>query len=221
MAGFKGHVSFGVLTAITYCFLLHTFTYLPMFTIKASFVAAVIASILPDIDSNSGHAIQIIFALLALLATSALFDSYSQGHIISTKGALISLGTGVTIFTLAQGAFKKVTNHRGAFHSIPMALIFGLLTATFLSQLAMSSQSQIAISLAVTLGYLSHLLLDELNSLAVKSTLKLKPKKSFGTALKLTSSSSLATASMYVSLCYLLSLNKLVIFATLAQAHYL
>ena len=98
-----------------------------------------------------------------------------------------------------------------------MALIFGLLTVNILSNLAMSTLSQIIISFGVTLGYLSHLLLDELNSLAVKSTLKLKPKKSFGTALKLTSCSSFATACMYTSLSYLISSNKQLLLFALKQ----
>lgn len=217
MAGFKGHLTFGMITAVTYCGTLLLLSHAPILTIKAAFIATSFASILPDIDSNSGLAIQIVFALLAVLSMFTVFDTMYFGNIISLNGLLIALGAGVTVLTIAQGAFKKVTNHRGAFHSIPMALIFGLLTVNILSNLAMSTLSQIIISFGVTLGYLSHLLLDELNSLAVKSTLKLKPKKSFGTALKLTSCSSFATACMYTSLSYLISSNKPLLLFALKQ----
>lgn len=217
MAGFKGHITFGVLTAVAYTGLLFTFTHTPLFTLKLAFVATAFTSILPDIDSNSGFAIQIVFALLALFAMAATFDLLVQQKGFTSYSLLVSVGTGLTIFTIAQGVFKKATHHRGAFHSIPMAFIFGLVCLSLLSYFPMSTYSQATISFGVTLGYLSHLTLDELNSLATLSSLRLKPKRSFGTALKLTSCSSLATATMYVSLCYLISLHKLLILYLIQQ----
>jgi hypothetical protein len=56
------------------------------------------------------------------------------------------------------------------------------------------------------------LLLDELNSLGIGSGFVLKPKKSLGTALKLTGYSARATAVMYVVLCYLLYWNKAILY---------
>jgi hypothetical protein len=65
----------------------------------------------------------------------------------------------------------------------------------------------IALSLSVGLGFLSHLALDELNSAVNFDGKSLGPKKSFGTALTLISPSALATTGAYVLLCVLVYLN--------------
>jgi hypothetical protein len=77
---------------------------------------------------------------------------------------------------------RRYTVHRGMFHSLPAAAIFGQLA--FL----LTCDSDLRIRLfkagAVPIGYLSHLVLDELYSLQWYRG-RLRLKKSFGTALKM------------------------------------
>ena len=62
---------------------------------------------------------------------------------------------------------------------------------------------------SVVVGYLCYLTLEGLSSMVTASIFALKPKKSFGTALKLTSCSSPATAVMHAVLCYFIFVNRL------------
>ncbi|MEC7030374.1 MAG: metal-dependent hydrolase, partial [Pseudomonadota bacterium] len=203
MAGFKGHVTFGIVTAVLYSGFSFVVIGAPAHIAQASFLLTVFASMLPDIDSNSGHPVQIVFALLSIIATLLTFDVLRHGHHITLVSAALTICSGLIVYTVVQTFFKQVTHHRGAFHTIPMALIFGLVTAQILKFYQFYIYDIYVLSSAVICGYLCHLLLDELNSLKGSGASLLRPKKSFGTALKLTASSSTSTACMYLTLCYL------------------
>ena len=81
------------------------------------------------------------------------------------------------------------------FHSLPAAVIAGLLAFLICqcNDLAMRYYK----AGAVVLGYVSHLLLDEMYSIDV---MRLRIKKSFGTAMKLYSRHFWADASTYIKL---------------------
>jgi membrane-bound metal-dependent hydrolase YbcI (DUF457 family) len=82
----------------------------------------------------------------------------------------------------AAEIFKRYTVHRGMWHSLPACAACGLLA------FVIASGPDLAIRLfkagGVTLGFLSHLVLDEIWSFQLRSG-KLNVKKSFGTALKI------------------------------------
>ena len=207
MAGFRGHITFGIATAVVYSGIAFIVAKAPAHIAQSSFILTAFASMLPDIDSNSGLPVQIVFAILSILTTLLTFDVLRHGHHISLVSAALTISSGLIVYTVIQTVFKQATHHRGAFHTIPMALIFGLLTTHILKFYQFPPKNIYILSIAVVTGYLCHLLLDELNSLRGSAGSPLKPKKSFGTALKLTANSSTATACMYITLCYLLSMN--------------
>jgi membrane-bound metal-dependent hydrolase YbcI (DUF457 family) len=91
------------------------------------------------------------------------------------------------------------TVHRGMFHSIPAALVFG--EAAFLLDGGDNLGLRIFIAAAVSIGYLSHLVLDEIWSVEWSHGLHLK--KSFGTALKLWGEGSWSNLSCYAKLLIL------------------
>ncbi len=78
-------------------------------------------------------------------------------------------------------ALHHLTVHRGMFHSIPAAILFGELAFLLSSGDPVVRCYKAA---AVVIGYLSHLLLDELYSMPGFSG-QLGFKKSYGTAMKL------------------------------------
>jgi hypothetical protein len=215
LAGFKGHITFGIITAIIFSGSAFLFTQESVEVIQLAFCMTIFSSMLPDIDSNSGIPVQVIFGILSIITMLLVFDYFRVGRSIDLLGAASSLGSGLCVYFMLQNVFKKMTTHRGVFHSIPMGLIFGLTAVTVLSNYPLSKVTLIILGGSVVVGYLCHLTLDELNSMATTSIFALKPKKSFGTALKLTSCSSLATAVMYVMLCYLIFLNKLFLYDVL------
>ena len=75
---------------------------------------------------------------------------------------------------------KKITVHRGMIHSIPMAILAGQLTFFAVTG---TIEERLLKAASLTLGFLSHLILDEIYSIDSTGA-KLRLKKSFGTALK-------------------------------------
>ena len=163
---------------------------------------------LPDIDSSSGIPVQIIFTILSLLSMVWLFDFFGHQYKEAYIAAFLSGIGGVLMYTLVQSGFKKMTAHRGAFYSIPMALIFGLLVVTVLMPYSLKAHIKVALAMSVVIGYMCHLLLDELNSAVNLDGKPFRPKKSLGSAMKLTASTSLSTAMLYMTLSSLLFLHQ-------------
>ena len=97
---------------------------------------------------------------------------------------------------------KKVTTHRGMIHSIPMAvlcgeLVFFVVTGTVAERFVKAA--------ALTAGFLSHLILDEVYSIDSTGA-ALRIKKSFGTALKWYNPKKQGAATTIYSLVFLLGL---------------
>src|SRR5262249_47510635 len=77
--------------------------------------------------------------------------------------------------------FKKVTVHRGMFHSVPAMLIAGLFV--FLAYQSPSLLIRVYLAGGIMLGFFSHLLLDELCSVDLTGA-RLRLNKYAGSALK-------------------------------------
>src|SRR5688572_31495513 len=77
--------------------------------------------------------------------------------------------------------FKRYTVHRGMWHSIPACITCGLIAFLIVAGNDLAPRAFKAG--AVSLGFFSHLVIDELWSLGLARG-RLSVKKSFGTALK-------------------------------------
>ncbi|MCH4565460.1 MULTISPECIES: metal-dependent hydrolase [Halomonas] len=145
-------------------------------------VLTAFGGILPDIDSDNSHAIRLIFTLLAVLSVVGgallLQEWLSPGAIVVACGGLY-----IGVRYALSAVFKRFSVHRGIWHSLLAALLCGLATTAasyqWLSQSAWLAWAQ---GLALVLGTLIHLLLDELYSVDLVGT---RIKRSFGTAFKL------------------------------------
>lgn len=144
-------------------------------------VLVTFGGILPDIDADRSKAIRLIFNLLAVpgVVVGALL---LQGRL--DAGALLMACGGIylTVRHLAGALFSRFTVHRGLWHSLLAAALCGLVTAA-LSQRLFAQPDTLAWvhGLAVALGFVIHLLLDELYSVDLTGA---RLKRSFGTALK-------------------------------------
>jgi membrane-bound metal-dependent hydrolase YbcI (DUF457 family) len=137
--------------------------------------------ILPDIDADHSKAIRLIFNLLAIPAVIAgalvLQSRLSTGALFMACGGLY-LG----VRYLAGALFARFTVHRGLWHSLLGALFCGLVATVLSHRLFLQPDSLAwAHGMAVSLGFLMHLLLDELYSVDLTGA---RLKRSFGTALK-------------------------------------
>jgi hypothetical protein len=154
-----------------------------------------LGGLLPDLDSDSGVPVREMFGLAAAVTPLLMFDRI---HADSPERKAVLLGA---IYLLIRyglsNVFKHLTVHRGMFHSIPALLISGL--ATYLLYHNPDVRLRLYLAGGVMLGFLSHLVLDELYSVDFTG---LRPhlNRYAGSALKLASPSWVATANTYVVL---------------------
>ena len=165
------------------------------------FAAVLVGSFLPDLDIEEGVPFQILFGLLAAgLAGAVFFNFYSDGIRDLKILMLLPVLTFVIVRFVIGRIFEKFTHHRGMFHSVPSAALAGVLTCWALNYFDINPRLCVLAGFAVGIGYVGHLILDEIYSTVNFHGLKFSPKKSLGSALKFWSSSRVATVMVYVVL---------------------
>ncbi len=136
---------------------------------------------LPDLDSDSGVPLRESIAFAAAVLPLMLIERFAKyGLGIETTilcGAILYL---FVRFGLAE-TLKRYTLHRGMFHSIPAAIIAAEITFLIFGNENVSYRFLNAG--AVFVGFMSHLLLDEMWSIDMNWGL-VKVKSSFGSAMK-------------------------------------
>ncbi|MDQ6962596.1 MAG: metal-dependent hydrolase [Mariprofundaceae bacterium] len=160
-------------------------------------VLGTIAGLLPDIDSDHSTPAKWLFRFV-MLGGCLLVVVFTYQRVPPLYVLAYVLAAALVMHFILFKLFKKVTSHRGLFHSVPAALLFGLVThALGMHVLAWSlSFSSLAASF-VAGGYLLHLLLDEVFSVDLAGG---RLKKSFGSAL------TLITSKAWGSYCMLYAL---------------
>jgi membrane-bound metal-dependent hydrolase YbcI (DUF457 family) len=199
MAGFRTHITVSTLAGVGYGAAAYAFYDVP---VPACILAGGLCSVsgmLPDIDSGPGIPLRESLAFAAAVISTMLADRFqSFGWSVDSiilAGALVYL---VIRFAVAE-LLKRYTVHRGMFHSIPAALIFGEL-----AYLLATGDLPIRLYKAggVAAGYMIHLILDEMYSVYyVRGQIQLK--KSFGTAIKLFGDKLWPNVSAYAKLALL------------------
>ena len=191
MASFKTHVSFGTGAGIIACVVAFFYSVAGSDLILAwIFFSIFVGSVLPDIDSDEGTPLRIVFLIFGSVAAGAGLIYALQNHKDNLYYlAGIPLGIFVLIRFAGPAVFKKYTRHRGMLHSIPVALIFVLLVFIIADSFSFGQADALLIALGVGAGYFLHLLLDEIKSTVNFNGVVFSPKKSLGSALKLFSRS--------------------------------
>lgn len=165
-----------------------------------------VGGMLPDLDSDSGVPVRELFALAAVMAPLVMIPRLIQMG-LTREGVLATMLFGYVIIRYwLRAVFKRLTVHRGMFHSIPAMLISGLVV--YLGYHSDHLPTRVLLGVGVMAGFLSHLVLDELYSVNL-SGLRVKLNKFAGSAVKLFSPSLPGTAACYAVLGALLYLAYL------------
>jgi len=146
-----------------------------------AFVLGTFGGLMPDIDADNSKSIGVAFTVISLLVTT--LSVFVKSSTYSLVEMLIMAGVIFWIMRFGLiGVFRKISKHRGMFHSVPVALIWGLVT-TILMHLFFGLNTLVAwiYGIMVTWGYLVHLILDEIYSVDLGNR---RLKKSWGTAFK-------------------------------------
>ena len=146
-----------------------------------AFGVGTLGGLLPDVDSSHSTSIKVGFNVLSLLMTIMLIfvksSSYSLIEMLIVA-SLVFMGIRYAFLEF----FRKISKHRGMFHTIPVAIIWGIVIAIMCQWFFdLNSLVSWVYGFMITLGYLVHLSLDELYSVDLGNR---RMKKSSGTALK-------------------------------------
>ena len=208
MASYKSHMAFGIFTAIGWSALLFSFSFISIWLVPLIILLTVIGSFLPDLDSDTGLPLKILLTITSMIGSLvAGFYVFSIEKISLILSLFYIFLSYIFIYFGIGGIVKKITRHRGIFHSIPSVFLSILLTLTFLKGFSIDLNIKMILSMSVGVGYLCHLILDEMNSVVNLEGIPFIPKKSLGTALKLYSSHWKITLLVYLAIAVLLLNN--------------
>ncbi|MEO8494907.1 MAG: metal-dependent hydrolase [Planctomycetota bacterium] len=201
MADFKTHITTSTVIGIGYGAAGHFQLHAPWETCALAAGLCSVSGMLPDLDSDSGVPVRETMSFAAAIVPMLMMDRFSHLGWSHETMVLAGMGLYLAIRFGVAAIFKKYTVHRGMWHSIPAAATAGLLA--FLTCSCDDTTMRWYKAAAVVIGFLSHLLLDEMWSIDIRRG-RLHFKKSFGTALKLYSGSMWANVSTYGKLLLLL-----------------
>jgi membrane-bound metal-dependent hydrolase YbcI (DUF457 family) len=201
MASYRGHLTFSTALGAAYGGLVwwQLGAPLPLAAVAAGLTA--LGGLLPDLDSDSGVLVRELFGLAGAVVPMLLLRRLARSGLSAEETLLAAAGVYVVIRYGLRAVFKHLTVHRGMFHSLPAMVIAGLLT--YLGYKHPSEEVRGLLALGVMIGFLSHLVLDELCAVDFHG-LAPRLNQFAGSAVKLSSKSMPATLFTYAILGSLL-----------------
>ena len=201
-------MAFGMVTALGWTVLAVMLFIVPPWFIPLIFIATILGAFLPDLDSDTSVPLKILLVSLSFagaVVVGWMIIDYDNITLLKLGGYIIF--SALFIYFGIGGIFKKLTRHRGIFHSIPAGVLAILLTLLLLNQFEMDLKLKIVMSLGVGMGYLCHLILDEINSVVNLGGIPFIPNKSSGTSIKLFSKNWRISLMVYVLIVWLIYQN--------------
>jgi membrane-bound metal-dependent hydrolase YbcI (DUF457 family) len=165
-----------------------------------------LGGLLPDLDSDSSVPVRELFGLAAAATPFLLFDRVYRAGLSPEQTLVLLAGVYLLIRYGVARVFKRLTAHRGMFHSLPGMVIAGLVV--FLLYPGPNRAVRTYLAVGTALGFLSHLVLDELCDVDFLGR-KIHRARLPGSPLKLASRSLVATATTYLVLAALAFLTLL------------
>lgn len=201
MAGFKTHITFSSILGAGYGTAAYFLYDVPVPSCVLAAGLCGVSGMLPDLDSGPGRPLHESMAFAAAVVPVMLIHHLQRMGL--SQEIIIIICAGLYLLIRFGGAelLKLFTEHRGMFHSLPAAAIFGEIAYLLASG---DNTLKLYKAGAVVLGYMSHLFLDEVWSIEWSHGLHLK--SSFGTALKLFGHKWGANLSTYAKLAALTSI---------------
>ncbi len=153
-----------------------------------------LGGLLPDLDHPIGVEMKGFTGILGVLTAVAVWHRVGKG--VPDLPFELHMWTAVLAYILIRHGmrrvFSKMMVHRGISHSFPTCAVWGAIF--YLGYPTQSTLLRVIMASAVILGFLSHLLLDEICSVDITGA---RIKRSFGSAMKFWAPSMTATIAMY------------------------
>lgn len=182
MANFTTHIAIGTVVSGALATLTLAADVIAPENLVAVTMAGVLGSVLPDIDLKDSRPSQAMFGGLAVFFSFVALFTIAYKFSIAEMW-LIWLGTLVGVRYGGQALFHLFSYHRGIWHSLLAGVFFWFLTAIVFKYVLNRHEGVAWLAGGfLFMGYVTHLVLDEIYSVDVLDT---RIKASFGTALKL------------------------------------
>jgi membrane-bound metal-dependent hydrolase YbcI (DUF457 family) len=185
MANFPTHIAVGTVVSGALATVTVAADLVAPENIVAVTLAGVLGSVLPDIDLKDSRPARAMFAGLAVFFSFAVLFSLERKYSIAEM-LILWIGTLLFVRYIAKEIFFRFSYHRGIWHSL-LAMVFCAFVTCWIYSKLLQRDAAVAWLAAgfMSIGFLTHLILDEIYSVDVMDT---RIKASFGTALKLVDS---------------------------------
>ncbi len=182
MANFTTHIAVGTVVSGALATLTLAADVVAPENLVAVTMAGVLGSVLPDIDLKDSRPGRAMFAGLGIFFSFAVLFNAAMTYSIAELW-ILWLGTLVGVRYGLHYIFHRISVHRGVWHSV-LAGVFSSVATAIVFYHVLGRHEGVAWLAAgfMMLGFLTHLVLDEIYSVDV---MDVRVKSSFGTALKL------------------------------------
>lgn len=156
-----------------------------------------LGGVLPDVDSDNAVIFRELLTFTAAVTPMLLLDHFRS---LGWDQESIVVGSGLLYVIIRFGVgeiIRRTTVHRGMWHSIPAAAIVSGIV--FMLCACPDLNIRLFKTSAAALGYLWHLVLDEIYAVET-GMLKVRTKKSFGTAFKFVGKDFVGNLMVYTGL---------------------
>jgi len=182
MANFTTHIGAGTVQAGVLATLTLAANVVAPENLVAVTLAGVLGSILPDIDLKDSRASRMLFSGLGVFASFVMLFHFANKYSV-VELLIIWLGTLAIVRYGLHAVFHRLSVHRGSWHSLLAGVLCAALTAAVLRYVLGRHEGVAWLGgVFLLLGYVQHLILDEVYSVDVMNH---RIKASFGTALKI------------------------------------
>lgn len=179
MAGFKTHITTSSVLGAAYGGAAYGLYDVPWQNAMLAAGLCGVSGMLPDLDSGPGVPLRESVAFAAAVVPMLMIDRFQHLH-MPPESMVLAGGLIYLLIRFGLGhLLRKLTVHRGMFHSIPALIIVGQLA--YLICAHENEYMRAFNASAVMLGFASHLVLDEIWSIDLR---RLRLKSSSGTAVK-------------------------------------
>ncbi len=182
MANFPTHIAVGTVVSGALATVTVAADMVAPENIVAVTLAGVLGSVLPDIDLEDSRPARAMFSGLAVFFSFAVLFGLDRKYSIAEM-LVLWLGTLFFVRYLVKELFFRFSYHRGVWHSLLALVLCAFITAWVFYRLLGRDPAVAWLAAGfMGIGFLTHLILDEVYSVDVMDT---RIKASFGTALKL------------------------------------
>jgi hypothetical protein len=183
MANFTTHIGAGTVVSGALATLTLAADVIAPENLVAVTLAGVLGSVLPDIDLKDSRPSRAMFAGLGIFFSFAVLFNAVMLKLSIAELWVMWLGTLVFVRYGLHYVFHKFSVHRGIWHSLLAGTFCSVATAIIFYYLLRRPEGVAWLAAGfMMIGYLTHLILDEIYSVDV---MDVRIKSSFGTAVKL------------------------------------